>query len=123
MPRDRTDVRSVGLAATAEKLLAAARTAHARRAAETVYGSRDTVLRQTMLALSAGGELGAHDSPPEATLQVLIGRVRLVGAGRSWELVAGDLIAIPPERHSVSALDDSVFVLTVVRAASGASAS
>ena len=71
----------------------------------------------------ASPELGAHDSPPEATLQVLIGRVRLVGAGRSWELVAGDLIAIPPERHSVSALDDSVFVLTVIRAASGASAS
>ncbi len=114
--RGSDDITAVSLVAEQEKLLAAARTAHAHRAADTVYGSRDTVLRQTMLALLAGAELAEHDSPPEATLHLLAGRVRLIGKDRSWELVAGDLVPIPPERHSLTALEDSVFLLTVTRA-------
>lgn len=100
---------------TQQQLLAIARTAHSRRAADTVYGGRDTVLRQTMLALLAGAELAAHDSPPEATLQVLIGRVHLIAGEHRWDLAAGDLKAIPHERHSVEAVEDSVFLLTVIR--------
>lgn len=107
---------ATNLAAVAEQLLTTARAAHAHRAAATVYGTRDTVLRQSVLALAVGAELGEHDSPPEATIQVLTGRVLLRGVGRSWELVAGDLLPIPPERHSVSALEDSVFLLSVIRA-------
>ena len=110
------NVATTDLVALQEKLLATARTAHAHRAADTVYGSRDTVLRQTILALLAGAELAAHDSPPEATLQVLTGRVRLIGDGRSWDLDAGALVPIPPERHAVTAIEDSVFLLTVIRA-------
>ncbi|WP_338056628.1 LuxR family transcriptional regulator [Salinibacterium metalliresistens] len=110
------NVAATDLVALQEKLLATARTAHAHRAADTVYGSRDTVLRQTILALLAGAELAAHDSPPEATLQVLTGRVRLIGDGRSWDLDAGALVPIPPERHAVTAIEDSVFLLTVIRA-------
>lgn len=109
-------IKTVNLNAAAERLLGAAREASAKRAAETVYGSRDSVLRQTMLALLAGSELAEHDSPPEATLQVVSGRVQLFGKDRSWELVAGDLMPIPPERHSLAALEDSVFLLTVIRA-------
>ncbi|OJX68407.1 MAG: LuxR family transcriptional regulator [Micrococcales bacterium 73-13] len=97
-------------------LLEAARASSARRAADTVYGGRDTLLRQTAMALLAGGELGEHASPPEATLQVLSGRVRLSGAGRSWEVAAGELLPIPPERHSLAALEDSVVLLSVLRA-------
>lgn len=107
---------AVSMVAVQDRLLATARTARAQRAADTIYGSRDTVMRQTMVALLAGAELAEHDSPPEATLQVLSGRVRLIGKGRSWELGPGDLVAIPPERHSVTALEDSVFVLTLIRA-------
>lgn len=99
-----------------ERLLDKARSSNARRAAETVYGDRDTLMRHTVLALLEGVELPEHDSPPEATLQVLSGRVRLFGDGRDWTLAAGELIEIPPERHSVTALTDSVFILTVRRA-------
>lgn len=113
------DSQFVDLHETAASLLAAALRSRARRAATTVYGSRDTVLRQTLIALAAEAELGEHDSPPEATLQVLSGRVRLIGDGRSWTLTAGDLIPIPPERHSVSADEDSVFLLSVLRAVAG----
>lgn len=99
-----------------ERLLTKARDSSARRAAETVYGGRDAILRQTTMALLADVELPEHESPPEATLQLLTGRVRLRGHEREWLLVAGDLIPIPPERHSVIALEDSVFLLTVRRA-------
>ncbi len=112
------DIVPVDLSAEQEKLLLAARTAHSQRAAETIYGSRETVLRHTMLAILAGAELSEHDSPPEATLQLLTGKVRLFGKDRSWDLVQGDLITIPPERHSLKALEDSVFILTVIRATS-----
>ena len=103
------------LTALREELLAAARLAPARRAAATVHGGHDARLRQTAIALLAGVDLAEHDSPPDATLQVLSGRVRLQGQGRSWELVAGDLADIPPERHALAALQDSVVVLTVLR--------
>lgn len=104
-------------------LLATARASSAQRAADTVYGGRDTLLRQTAIALVAGAELGEHASPPEATLQVLSGRVRLSGAGRSWDVATGGLVPIPPERHSLTALEDSVVLLSVLRApTAGASA-
>lgn len=104
------------LIALQEQLLERARSVNARRAADTVYGDRSAVLRQTAMALLADAELPEHDSPPEATLQVLTGRVRLSGRDRGWELGAGDILPIPPERHSVTALEDSVFLLTVRRA-------
>lgn len=107
---------ATSLTALQERLLETARTTHAHRAAHTVYGGAQ--LRQTALALLAGAELAEHESPPEATLQVLTGRIRLVGASRHWELAAGDLIPIPPERHSVAAIDDSVFLLSVLRGGS-----
>lgn len=115
MPNRERDARAVNLGEERERLFAAARTSHAHRAANAVYGSRDTAMRQTMLALLAGGDLAEHDSPPEATLQMLVGRVRLSAGERSWELTEGDLVAIPPERHSVTAVEDSVFLLTVIR--------
>jgi quercetin dioxygenase-like cupin family protein len=47
------------------------------RSAETVYGGHEHVLRQTVLALTAGAALDEHENPGEATIQVLRGRVRL----------------------------------------------
>lgn len=98
-------------------LLERAREARARRAAITVYGGRDAVLRQTMIALLAGSELAEHESPPEATLHVLAGRIALIVGAREIELAAGDHIEIPHERHAVTAEADSVFLLTAIREA------
>src|SRR5699024_9896669 len=72
-----------------------------------------TYLRQVLLTLTEGAELADHDSPPEATLQVVEGSVRLVTATESWELSTGDLITVPPERHSVAAVTDAAFMLTI----------
>lgn len=87
----------------------------AGRSAETVYGGHEHVLRQTVLALRTGTELSEHDNPGEASVLVLRGRVRLISGQDAWEAMSGDLIAIPPARHSLEALEDSVIVLTVAK--------
>jgi quercetin dioxygenase-like cupin family protein len=96
-----------------ERLLAQARDTHSGRAAQTVYGGHDHALRQTLIALAGGHELAEHESPGEATLQVLAGRVRLKAGDEVWEGGARELVAIPPMRHALLALSDSLVLLTV----------
>jgi quercetin dioxygenase-like cupin family protein len=85
------------------------------RSSQTVYGGHEHVLRQTLIALSSGGVLSEHENPGEATVLVLRGRVRLVSEDASWEGMAGDLLIAPESRHSVEALEDTAFVLTVAK--------
>lgn len=87
----------------------------AGRAASTVFGGHEQVLRQTVIGLIAGAEMKEHESPGAATLHVLSGRVRLTAGDDSWEGRTGDLIVIPPARHGLSALEDSVVLLTVAK--------
>jgi len=108
-------MQEVSLTALAEDQLIVARQAHSGRAARTIHGGHEHALRQTVLALLAGRELAEHDSPGEATLQVLCGHVRLTTTSHAWEAMAGDHLTIPPERHALAALEDSVVLLTVVR--------
>lgn len=103
----------LSLVATARDQSRRAATGTSGRAAHTVYGGHERSLRQTVIALTAGTSLAEHDSPGEATVHVLSGRVRLDGAHASWEGRAGDLIVVPPERHSLLALEDSVVLLSV----------
>ena len=85
------------------------------RSAETVHGGHDRGLRQTVIALTAGTTVAEHESPGEATMLVLSGRVRVSSRNESWEGVSGELIVIPPERHSVHAVEDCAVLLTVVK--------
>lgn len=98
---------------TAEGLLSQARESHSGRAAHTLYGGHGHALRQTVIALAAGHELAEHESPGEATLQVLIGRVRLTADDDTWEGGRGDFVSIPPARHALAALEDAAVLLTV----------
>lgn len=107
-------MQSISLGEVAAEQLARAREAHSGRSAQTVHGGQGQALRQTLLALAAGHGLDDHESPGEATLHILTGRVRLTTAGTSWEAVAGDLLPIPAERHGLLAIDDSAVLLTVV---------
>lgn len=95
----------------APELLDKARKAHSGRAARAVYSGQ--YLNQALLTLTAGSKMDEHDSPPEATLQVLQGSVTLSSAEESWDLRTGDLLTIPPERHSVVAQEDAAFLLTI----------
>lgn len=93
--------------------LVIAREAASGRSAHTVYGGRNHVLKQTLKALAAGRSLNEHESPGEATLQVLLGRVRLTTATETWEGAASDYRHIPAERHGLTAVEDCVILLTV----------
>ena len=97
----------------AETQMSAAHGSGSGRAAVTVHGGHEHDLRQTLIALVGGRTLGEHESPGEATLQVLSGRVRLSADGESWDGGAGDYLVIPPARHDLQALEDAVVLLTV----------
>ncbi len=111
---------SISLTALASEKLAEAGRTHSGRAAHTIHGGHTHELRQTVLALLTGHELSEHDSPGESTLQVLQGHVRLSTNGDAWEGKAGDYVAIPPERHALHAVEDSVVMLTVLKSQPGA---
>ncbi|MFD3993061.1 cupin [Streptomyces sp. NPDC058583] len=99
------------LTALADEHMAAARTAPHGRSAHLIM--HDGVLRQSVIALTAGTTLDEHNAPPAASLQVLRGRVNLTMAGRAEELGAGTLRMLR-ERHGITALDDAVVLLTAV---------
>ena len=103
------------LEATARPLREAASRAGSGRAAETVYGGHEHVLRQTVLALNAGASLSEHENPGEATVYVLSGRVRLTADGQAWDGRTGDLVVVPDKRHALEALEDSAILLTVAK--------
>lgn len=105
---------AVSLTDIADEQLAAARAARAGRAAHTVFGGQNRTLRQTVLALAAGSGLDDHESPGEATLLVLRGRVRIGTPNSSVEGAGGDYLVIPDERHNLVALEDSAVLLSVV---------
>lgn len=106
--------RKTSLDATAREQLEAAGRSEARRASSTVVGGHDHVMRQTVVALLAGAVLAEHENPGEATLYVIRGRVELAAGAESWQARAGDLIEIPPARHSLTAVEDSAVLLTAV---------
>ena len=106
-------MQTTSLTALVHQHLTAACEASSRRSAQTLYGGHEHTLRQTLIALASGQLLDEHESPGEATLQVLHGSVRLTEDESSWDGSAGDLLVIPLGRHGLEALEDSVVLLTV----------
>jgi quercetin dioxygenase-like cupin family protein len=101
--------------AQARELLAQAASAPGGRAAQTVMGGHERVLRQTVIAMSQDSELSEHANPGEGTVYVLRGRVRLAAGDDAWEGRDGDLLIIPDQPHSLLALQDSAVLLTVAK--------
>ena len=85
------------------------------RAAQTVVGGHERVLRQTVIAMAKGTTLAEHANPGEASVHVLRGRVRLVAGDNAWEGIHGHLLVVPDSPHSLEALDDSAVLLTVAK--------
>jgi quercetin dioxygenase-like cupin family protein len=105
------------LDAIAQQQAKLAATASSGRSAKTVYGGHDHALRQTVLALTAGSSLAEHNSPGEATIQVLRGQVRLTARKMTWEGRPGDLLVVPNAAHALQAAEDSAVLLTVSKTA------
>ena len=106
------------LGSLGDELLARATETSSGRATRAFHAAPGGLLTQVVLALTAGQQLSEHENPGEAFLQVLRGRVRLSAGDQAWELGAGDLLAIPQQRHALLALEDAVAVLTIARVTS-----
>ncbi|GAA5228659.1 LuxR family transcriptional regulator [Paeniglutamicibacter antarcticus] len=90
-------------------------TAASGRSAATVHGGHDRMLRQTVIGIRAGESLKVGESPGEATLQVLTGRVILHSGGRHSSGWVGDLLIVPDAPHSLEAVENSAVLLTVAK--------
>ncbi len=108
-------MQKLSLQALARDQLERARASSSGRSARTVWGGHEHVLRQTLIALTTGSTLSEHENPGEATIQVVAGRVRLEADGHQWEGRQADLLLVPPTRHALAALEDSVVLLTVAK--------
>ena len=97
----------------ADELLSIARKATSGRAARSTRSGRALSLRQTVLALTEGHGIDEHEANGEATLQVLVGRVRLRSGSEAVELGVGEVVDVPDARHAVDALTDAAVLLTV----------
>ena len=107
-------MQTISLTEVAAAQLTAARASGSGRSTHTVVGGQGRTLRQAVMAFAAGHGLGEHESPREATLQVLTGRVRLTAGNDAWEGSAGDHLVIPDARHDLVAVVDAAILLTVL---------
>lgn len=105
---------STHLQILAHELFDKARSAKAGRSAVALHRGRHHHLRQTVIAMLADTRLGEHEAPPEATLQVLSGSVRMSAGDDEWEGGAGEILVIPNRRHDLLALEDAVVLLTTL---------
>lgn len=106
-------MKSTSLTGLADQQLTLARGNANGRSAHTVHGGHARRLRQTLLALVAGQGLDEHESPGEATLQILRGRVRVTAGDDVWEGAVGELLDLPPARHDLIAIEDAAVLLSV----------
>jgi quercetin dioxygenase-like cupin family protein len=109
-----TDPEVVALSELADQLIADLPNHPAGRTARTVLSG--TVMRAVVIAMAEGSELSEHDSPPAATLYCITGTVTLRSGSSDLTVREGQLVPIPPQRHSVVAHVSSAVLLTVALA-------
>jgi quercetin dioxygenase-like cupin family protein len=108
-------MQKMSLTALAREQQERAASSSSGRSARTVWGGHEHVLRQTLIALTANSTMSEHENPGEATLQVISGRIRLDCGDHHWDGRQGDLLLVPPARHSMVAMENAVVLLTVAK--------
>ncbi len=111
-------MRKISIEALARQQLKAAGDSPSGRAADTVFGGHEKILRQTVIGMLQGAVLGEHDNHDDSTIYVLQGRVQLKVGEVSWIARTGNLLIVPQSRHSVEALEDSALLITIAKLAS-----
>jgi quercetin dioxygenase-like cupin family protein len=101
------------LKALADGLLRHALRGSSRRGTRTVNRGHPHSPCETMIALGRGQRLDEHYNRGEATVQVLRGRVRVAAGDDVTDGAAGQLLIMPDGRPTVTAVQDTVVLLTV----------
>ena len=71
-------------------------------------------LRVVLTVLKASAQIPQHQTTGPISVHVLSGHLRLNASGRTFDLRPGSLLALDHGvRHSVEALQDSAFLLTI----------
>ena len=73
-------------------------------------------LRVVLEVLRQDAGLAPHAAPGPITVQVLEGELRFTSAGEVFSLHPGELLALRRGTHSVEAVRDSAFLLTIAPA-------
>lgn len=85
------------------------------RNAITVFKNEE--ISMVLISLHAGAELKPHKAPGPINVQVLEGKMSFSADNQVFEIKKGQLITLRKEiPHSVVALEDSAFLLTVFTA-------
>jgi quercetin dioxygenase-like cupin family protein len=98
----------------ARELLGRAGELAAGRAARTLTPGAGATLKQTLVAITAGGQLDEHASPGPATIQVITGDATLRAGEDEIELHQHQWAVIPDAPHDLRAVTDVAVLLTVV---------
>jgi quercetin dioxygenase-like cupin family protein len=102
------------LTEAARELLGRAGDLAAGRAARTLTPGAGAPLKQTLLAITAGGQLDEHPSPGPATIQVVLGDAVLRAGTEELELHERQWAVLPDAPHDLRAVTDLAVLLTVV---------
>ena len=83
---------------------------------------KDGLLRLTLIAIAAGGDLAVHRAAGPVTMFVVEGEVVFSVLGRDYTVKAGDILVLAPGvEHSARSANGGVFLLTVVHSESAGS--
>jgi len=84
----------------------------ARRNAMTIV--KQPIFRVVLVALQVGAEVGAHETEGPVTVQAMEGRLAIRVGADEVVLGPGQLLVLRPGlHHSMHALDDAAFLLTL----------
>ena len=87
------------------------------RSARTLV--KDGLLRLTLMALAANGDLPVHSTDGPLSIHVLDGAVLFQALGREYPLVAGDVLVFASGvEHSATSAQGALCLLTVVHSPS-----
>jgi quercetin dioxygenase-like cupin family protein len=101
----------------ASELLDQARSVAAGRAARTLTPGAGATLKQSLLAIRAGGQLHDHVAPDATTLLGIRGTAILSHGQERTTLVDGIWATCPAGPHTLEAVSDTVVLLTVATGA------